>query len=492
MTHSILDDLGEEVTGIVSPVSICMALTVVLVRLLNPEGESDSSAVYIAQAFYSEQEGDSTAQKLSGSIINALIFVGVVTIMTFALVLLFKYGCTKIIYGYMGFSAFSIFFLLTGIIALELLQKASVHLDWITFTYVLLNFAMVGSVTLFFFPAPLLMKQCYLIITGIAVAYVFTWIPEWTTWILLISMAIYDVCAVLMPGGPLKVLVEMAQEREEEIPALVYQARPSQRRRMRQEAMDEEEQEEEAYRSARQGIEGGIEQQQQRNNSDPVANNNSINNNALPVEVARLSSSSITTTSPYSDGDSSTSAIREMEQDPSTPLIPVATATTNSSSATDATTIAAALIEGGGHVYNNMTNNNNNDISGPAPLFPPPAQQRVGAGVLLTPAEEDELRHHPEEATVFSLPESIKLGLGDFIFYSVLVGRAAMYDWFTVFACYLAIIAGLGCTLLWLALAKHALPALPISIAVAVAFYFISRYVMEPVILPMTLNLVYF
>lgn len=52
--------------------------------------------------------------------------------------------------------------------------------------------------------------------------------------------------------------------------------------------------------------------------------------------------------------------------------------------------------------------------------------------------------------------------------------------------------AGLGCTLLWLAMARKALPALPVSIALAVAFYFISRFVMEPVILPMTLELIYF
>lgn len=99
---------------------------------------------------------------------------------------------------------------------------------------------------------------------------------------------------------------------------------------------------------------------------------------------------------------------------------------------------------------------------------------------------------HPSEASAFALPEAIKLGLGDFIFYSVLVGRAAMYDMLTVFSCYIAIISGLGMTLVWLAVTHHALPALPISIAMAVLFYFVSRFVMEPVILPMTFNLVYF
>lgn len=85
-----------------------------------------------------------------------------------------------------------------------------------------------------------------------------------------------------------------------------------------------------------------------------------------------------------------------------------------------------------------------------------------------------------------------QLGLGDFIFYSMLVGRAAMFDMMTVFASFLAIIAGLGVTLLLLALARKALPALPVSIALGVAFYFLTRLVMEPVIVPLALNQVYF
>lgn len=53
--HSVLDDLGAEVTGIAFPVSICMVLTIALVRILNKQDDEDRSQVIIAEAAYSEQ-----------------------------------------------------------------------------------------------------------------------------------------------------------------------------------------------------------------------------------------------------------------------------------------------------------------------------------------------------------------------------------------------------------------------------------------------------
>lgn len=114
MGASVLDELGQEITGVAAPVSLCMALTVLLVRLLNPEGSADGRAVYIASIAYSEQASDSAGEKLSGALLNAIIFIAVIGAMTFVLFLLFKFGCTKVIYAYMGFSVFNIFFFLTG------------------------------------------------------------------------------------------------------------------------------------------------------------------------------------------------------------------------------------------------------------------------------------------------------------------------------------------------------------------------------------------
>lgn len=57
---------------------------------------------------------------------------------------------------------------------------------------------------------------------------------------------------------------------------------------------------------------------------------------------------------------------------------------------------------------------------------------------------EDEV----EDPYDLGMPSAVKLGLGDFIFYSVLVGRASLYDWMTVYSSFISVIAG----------AFHALP----------------------------------
>ena len=88
-----------------------------------------------------------------------------------------------------------------------------------------------------------------------------------------------------------------------------------------------------------------------------------------------------------------------------------------------------------------------------------------------------EMREDDED---FGEKNSIRLGLGDFIFYSVMVAKAAQHSFATFAACILVILAGLGGTLVLLSVYHHALPALPISIFLGVFFYLVTWIFMEP------------
>merc|ERR1712060_196403 len=78
--------------------------------------------------------------------------------------------------------------------------------------------------------------------------------------------------------------------------------------------------------------------------------------------------------------------------------------------------------------------------------------------------------------------DDIKLGLGDFVFYSILVGRASMRNVATLVSCILAVLTGLCATLALLPIMERVLPALPISIAVGIVIYFTSSFVLTPLV----------
>ncbi|XP_010489290.1 PREDICTED: presenilin-like protein At1g08700 [Camelina sativa] len=452
-SSSILDSLGVEIIGVMAPVSICMFLVVLLTYSLSVT--SDPQIRTAANLIYIENPSDSATVKLEGSLLNAIVFVVLVAAVTFILVLLFYYNFTNFLKHYMRFSAFFVLGTMGGAIFLSIIQHFSIPVDSITCFILLFNFTILGTLSVFAGGIPIVLRQCYMVVMGIVVAAWFTKLPEWTTWFILVALALYDLVAVLAPGGPLKLLVELASSRDEELPAMVYEARPTvssgNQGRNRGSSLR-------ALVGAGAGggvsDSGSVELQAVRNHdANQLGRGNSHNLDYNAVEVRDID-----------NVDGHGNEDRDVVE--RSPVVAI--------SSEHSTTVGAR---------GNIEDSDNVMDEEMSPLV-----ELMGWG-----DNREEPRGLEESDNVVDISNrGIKLGLGDFIFYSVLVGRAAMYDLMTVYACYLAIISGLGCTLILLAVYNRALPALPISIMLGVVFYFLTRLLMEPFVVGMTTNLMMF
>ncbi|XP_044984077.1 presenilin-like protein At2g29900 [Hordeum vulgare subsp. vulgare] len=444
---TILDSLGEDITRIVGPVSACMLIVVLLVSLLSsPSSPSPLTASIAAAAGPGGGGGDDIAS----AAVTAVTFVAIVTAATFFMALLFYFRCTPCLRAYLGLSAIWILLLLGGQMCLLLLSRLRLPLDVVSCALLLPNAAAALAVAAIS-PAsvPIALHQAALLAIAVLTAFWFTLLPEWTTWALLVAMAVYDLGAVLIPGGPLRVLLELAIERNEEIPALVYGARPVDPRHGHNWRL---------WRERGQQLGGDLDPSSTvevigevlGRNPLPSSGGNSPNSASQAGEQTNLT------------GAVSNSRLRESQ-------VPDLSSGSANAQAREALALPETRL----------------DIAElRVPLIQPQPDR--------TSYDDDDDDDTDEDGIGLASSGAIKLGLGDFIFYSVLVGRAAMYDYMTVYACYLAIIAGLGITLLLLAFYRKALPALPVSISLGVLFYVLTRTLLEAFVMQCSTNFLMF
>jgi hypothetical protein len=217
----------ESFGAIVAPVSITMILSALVVVFFNTDetlaaGEQIYAKTY---EFVDLQEGNST-QNLGASLVNTLVFVSIICMMTFVLVLLYKYRCLKIFYGYMVVATALLLGYITSNMFIVAINIYGWRVDKLSFALVMYNYAVVGTLAIFYQRGiPRWVTQGSLITSSVCLAWQFSYFSDWMAWTLLVMLALYDLFAVLSPCGPLKALAKLiSKPGAPRLPGLLYEA----------------------------------------------------------------------------------------------------------------------------------------------------------------------------------------------------------------------------------------------------------------------------
>jgi len=521
------------------------AATTVYVQTATSAAQGQNAMDQYSRFDTSADSGDGGGTRLMKGFLNGLIIVSVICTLTFGIVLLYKYRCMKCLSGYMAFSTTVLLGFMGGNLASVFVERYGVVVDWITFNFLCVNFGLGGTISIFYQKGiPQLVNQSYLVAVSVILSWQLAHFNELTCFALLIMLALYDLCAVLTPCGPLKLLVEMMQQPNAPAMAgLLYEANLPVARPPRggpEEAQGPDAIEEERERKKAEKERKAERRKRSEARTKKAKEAAAMAGAAVAAVITRTTSNnppaSPTSTQKYAtvSGSCSSSASDESSSDdddlrPATPNrateiqvlsvahVPLAVARVYKLPLTPPEYIPVDHLTGarGTPVLCETTDQAAARLllTGPTPT---PDDMRRPVTVAMpsngsrfeTVVGEDGAERHllvdrrghvrkvllldPETGKVYEETDedddsdeddeegSIKLGLGDFIFYSVLVAKAAMHSFTTFVATILVIVAGLGGTLVLLSVFKAALPALPISIFLGVGFYLATRFVLEP------------
>ena len=496
---------------VIKPVVLAMVLTSLAVFYIQdedlPAGQAGQMYLVYAEPADGSGGGDSTSTLLGRSLLNSLAIIGYVIAMTFMLVLFMYLKCFKCLSGYMFLSGIMVLGMLTFSMFFTAIKSGHATVSTWMFYLLLYNYTVVGMVAIFYQKGvPPFVGQGYKVACSVMMAWQFYRIfPTWTSWALLFMLVLYDLCAVLTPCGPLNCFVKIMMRDEGEgggfaMPLLLYEASVPDAERGYGDGGDGERPVTVADRAAAAGATGATAGQANRSPPAPRGGAGAVR----PVRAEDAAPL------PVHSGAAATAPA------PAAAVLPAAVG--GLSTAAEAAFGAEEL-----HSEQDAPDPALADVAAPVPVdssrpnplrlrlvdfyarYNPEKVDSVDEIMQLWQGRERDLLlsldrkygtnwtgRHPGGAREHDDDDdddddhSLKLGLGDFIFYSLLVSHASApengsYQFMALSICMLVIVLGLVSTLMLLpVLPVDALPALPISITLGIIFYLLTNFLVDP------------
>eukprot|EP01064_Diplonema_japonicum_P013414 TRINITY_DN2097_c0_g1_i1.p1 TRINITY_DN2097_c0_g1~~TRINITY_DN2097_c0_g1_i1.p1 ORF type:complete len:372 (+),score=63.87 TRINITY_DN2097_c0_g1_i1:562-1677(+) len=210
------DDEGSSIMAVCIAAMAAMLLEIWAVATLTVT-EQDTALVKTIPVISDEEAASSTGERAESAVANALLVGGIFVGITLLLMLVYKLKLKRVMTTWLA-SCYFIIFVFLGWVVFDLTCTAhQVPYDIVTCCCVLWNFGVVGVVVIYVAGHPR-MKQAYLILTAVILAWFLAKLPEWSTWVLLGLLTCYDLYSVGAENGVVRMLLghDSSEEEDEE------------------------------------------------------------------------------------------------------------------------------------------------------------------------------------------------------------------------------------------------------------------------------------
>ncbi|KAH7937105.1 hypothetical protein HPB49_007926 [Dermacentor silvarum] len=537
--------LASQATTVVEAVSVCMFSVAALARIMPYTKRSLFEITYVSHTDKGVgPEGEGEPALFINAFTNAFGFLLIIMIANCALAYLYKGGHYRVVRAWLMSGSALLLFLAGHYYAGRVLFFLGVPADHFSCALVTWNVGILGVAALYC-DAPCLVQRCYLIYVSVLMAVAIEEVfPNWTSWILLVLVSMWDVFAVLCVQGPTRILIETAKERNDSLfPALVFSTTSAwcyeialsagETARRGAETTGRSNTSRKRLRShfARGSRSGTRRPFNTRAPGALLAIPRHVNGASCyprgveretPTSASTLifnehpagSCSEARTTTEYNNiARPNDNGCKEVpistfqpclvsamsgQPDICTTQVAVTTcADHGGDTRKDGSSAAGSSVGGhwrrGGrrHEQFSLTPSCNSEDSfgtrgGARSGCSTPAKRRQGSTRpgLKSAVSPPRRSPGPEQSHGRSkdvLECGLKLGLGDFIFYSMLLGKASRHGTVVgIVACYVSVLVGVLLTVALLVIFRKPVPALPFSILMGLAAYFTSAIVCDP------------